>query len=101
MALAHNVRSQHEVDETVEAAQAAGATITKSPETTFYGGYAGAFADPDGHVWEIAYNPGFPLEPGVPARRRRVADRAGLYGDIAGRTGPRTPVSPFWLLHRV
>ncbi len=61
MALAHNVRSQHEVDETVEAAQAAGATITKSPETTFYGGYAGAFADPDGHVWEIAYNPGFPL----------------------------------------
>ncbi|MEJ7716870.1 MAG: VOC family protein [Thermoleophilaceae bacterium] len=61
VALAHNVRSEAEVDEVIEAAKAAGATITRSPAKTFYGGYAGVFADPDGHVWEIAHNPGFPL----------------------------------------
>jgi predicted lactoylglutathione lyase len=59
--LAHNVRSQREVDEIIAAAQAAGATITSPPSTTFYGGYAGTFADPDGHAWEIAHNPGFQL----------------------------------------
>jgi len=59
--LAHNVRSQAEVDEIVAAARDAGATVTRPPATTFYGGYAGAFADPDGHVWEIAHNPGFTL----------------------------------------
>jgi uncharacterized protein len=59
--LAHNVRSREEVDEIVLAAEAAGATVTKRPAETFYGGYAGHFADPDGHVWEIANNPGFAL----------------------------------------
>ncbi len=59
--LAHNVRSQGEVDQVVAAAEAAGAQVTRRPSTTFYGGYAGAFTDPDGHAWEIAYNPGFPL----------------------------------------
>jgi predicted lactoylglutathione lyase len=59
--LAHNVRSEQEVDAIVAAAQAAGATITRAPAPTFYGGYAGVFADPDGHHWEIAYNPGFTL----------------------------------------
>ncbi len=63
VALAHNVRSRQEVDEIVVAAEAAGATVTRAPAETFYGGYAGCFRDPDGHVWEIAHNPGFTLEP--------------------------------------
>ncbi len=62
VALAHNVRSEAEVDDIIAAAQAAGATITRSPAETFYGGYAGVFVDLDGHAWEIAYNPGFPLD---------------------------------------
>ena len=63
VALAHNVRSRGEVDRVIAAAKAAGATITREPGETFYGGYAACFADPDGHVWEIAHNPGFTLEP--------------------------------------
>lgn len=59
--LAQNVRSTDEVDEIVAAASAAGATVTRPPTATFYGGYAGVFTDPDGHAWEIAYNPGFAL----------------------------------------
>jgi uncharacterized protein len=59
--LAHNVRSRGEVDELIEEARAAGARISREPEETFYGGYAGVFVDPDGHPWEIAFNPGFPL----------------------------------------
>jgi predicted lactoylglutathione lyase len=62
VALAHNVRSRGEVDEVVDRAASAGATITRRPSDTFYGGYAGCFRDPDGHVWEIAFNPGFPLD---------------------------------------
>ncbi len=61
LALAHNVRSDAEVDAVLETAGAAGATITRAAASTFYGGYAGCFADPDGHVWEVAHNPGFPL----------------------------------------
>lgn len=60
--LAHNVRSADEVDAVVSAAAAAGAEVTRSPGATFYGGYAGCFRDPDGHVWEVAWNPGFPLD---------------------------------------
>ena len=60
-ALAQNVRSRAEVDEVVAAAEAAGATVTRPPAETFYGGYAACFADPDGHVWEVAHNPGFTL----------------------------------------
>jgi hypothetical protein len=59
--LAHNVSSRAEVDVIMTAAEAAGATITKPATDTFYGGYAGFFADPDGHIWEIAHNPGFEL----------------------------------------
>ena len=62
IALAHNVRSPAEVDAIVAAAGSAGATVTRTPSPTFYGGYAGCFTDPDGHVWEIAHNPGFPLD---------------------------------------
>jgi len=59
--LAHYVRSRDDVDAVMAAARAAGASISRAPAETFYGGYAGHFTDPDGHAWEIAYNPGFPL----------------------------------------
>lgn len=61
IALALNVRSREEVDAALEEAGRAGATITRPAAETFYGGYAGYFADPDGHLWEVAYNPGFTL----------------------------------------
>ena len=60
--LAHNVPSRDDVDRIVGAAADAGAEIATSPRDTSYGGYAGFFRDPDGHVWEIAWNPGFTLE---------------------------------------
>jgi predicted lactoylglutathione lyase len=63
IALAHNVVSRQEVDEIIAAAEGAGATVTKPPAATFYGGYSGYFTDPDGHAWEIAHNPGFSLGP--------------------------------------
>jgi uncharacterized protein len=61
IALAHNVRSDAEVDDLLAAAERAGATITKAPAVNAVGFYSGAFVDPDGHAWEIAHNPGFPL----------------------------------------
>ncbi len=61
IALAHNVRSRVEVDEVVARAGEAGAAITRPAGGTFYGGYAAVFTDPDGHAWEVAYNPGFAL----------------------------------------
>ena len=63
--VAQNVRSRAEVDAVLSAAEAAGATVTSPAAETFYGGYAGTFADPDGHLWEVAYNPTFPLVDGV------------------------------------
>jgi catechol 2,3-dioxygenase-like lactoylglutathione lyase family enzyme len=57
--LAHNVESQEEVVAVMEQAQKAGARIVKPGHPTFYGGYAGYFQDPDGHLWEVAFNPGF------------------------------------------
>ena len=63
LTLAHNVRSPAEVDGLLATAANAGAEITQAARETFYGGYAGYFRDPDGHVWEIAYNPGFRLGP--------------------------------------
>jgi uncharacterized protein len=59
--LAHNVGSREEVDAVISAAASAGGEVTKAPSETFYGGYAGFFRDLDGHVWEIAHNPGFTL----------------------------------------
>ena len=59
--LAWNVTSPAEVDAAMARATAAGATITRAAETVFWGGYTGVFADPDGHLWEVAHNPGFPL----------------------------------------
>lgn len=55
--LAHNVRTKDEVDAVMAQAQAAGATIVKPAHETFWGGYTGYFQDPDGHVWEVAFNP--------------------------------------------
>ncbi|MBA3764633.1 MAG: VOC family protein [Actinobacteria bacterium] len=59
--LAHNVGSTDEVDSVIEQALQAGARISVEPRDTFYGGYAGVFVDPDGHPWEIAFNPGLEL----------------------------------------
>lgn len=55
--LAHNVSSKTEVDAVMSQASQAGAAVVKPPHDTFYGGYAGYFQDPDGHVWEVAWNP--------------------------------------------
>ena len=55
--LAHNVRSPQEVDQVLNEAVAAGATLIKSGQPVFWGGYAGYFADPDGFLWEVAWNP--------------------------------------------
>ena len=56
--LAHNVGSQAEVDEVMRQAARAGAKLVKAAQATFYGGYAGYFQDPDGHLWEVSFNPG-------------------------------------------
>ena len=61
IALAHNVASPDEVRAEIEAARAAGGSITKEPAETFWGGYSGVFCDPDGHPWEIAHNPHWTL----------------------------------------
>ncbi|TNH22076.1 VOC family protein [Micromonospora orduensis] len=63
ISLAQNVRSREEVDEVIATASRAGAEVTQRARETFYGGYAGYFTDPDGHLWEIAWNPGFQLGP--------------------------------------
>ncbi len=56
-ALAHNVHSESEVDEVFNTAIQAGAKSVKEPQKVFWGGYSGYFADPDGHLWEVAHNP--------------------------------------------
>lgn len=61
-ALAHNVRERGEVDDILAQAEAAGARILKPAQEAFWGGYHGYFADPDGFTWEVAWNPGFPIE---------------------------------------
>lgn len=61
MTLGHNLRSETEVDDLMARAEAAGGTILKPAQAVFWGGYHGYFADPDGHVWEIAFNPFSPL----------------------------------------
>ncbi|MCI3242555.1 MULTISPECIES: VOC family protein [Streptomyces] len=61
IALAHNVRSEAEVDALLAAVERAGGTITKPAAVNTVGFYSSAFTDPDGHAWEVAYNPGFPL----------------------------------------
>jgi uncharacterized protein len=59
--LGHNVASKAEVDAVINQARKAGATITAPPHDAFWGGYTGSFQDPDGHVWEVAWNPDWDL----------------------------------------
>lgn len=62
VALAHNVASQEAVDEVWKRAVTEGASGVKAPQETFWGGYSGYFADRDGHLWEVAWNPHLPIE---------------------------------------
>ena len=57
VALAHNVKSKEEVNALIAQAVEAGATLVKEAQDVFWGGYSGYFADPDGHLWEVAWNP--------------------------------------------
>jgi len=61
MTLAYNTRSREDVDTLLAEAQAAGGTLLKPAQEAFWGGYSGYFADPDGFLWEVAWNPAFPL----------------------------------------
>lgn len=61
--MAHNVDSEAAVDELMERAVAAGATLVKPARKVFWGGYSGYFADPDGYLWEVAHNPLFWVGP--------------------------------------
>jgi hypothetical protein len=61
VAVAHNVRAKEEVDATLAEAGQAGAKITRPAHDADWGGRTGYFADPDGHLWEVAWNPHFPL----------------------------------------
>ena len=63
VALAYNVREKGEVSEVLESAVAAGGILVKAAEDVFWGGHSGHFADPDGHLWEVAWNPHSPLGP--------------------------------------
>ena len=60
--IGHNVASEKEVDAVMEQAKKAGAKIIKPAQKTFWGGYAGYFQDPDGHLWEVAWNPFFEFD---------------------------------------
>jgi uncharacterized protein len=67
VALAINVASSDEVDAALAAAAAAGGTVVKPARLVEWGGYSGYFADPEGHLWEVAHNPGWPLgDDGLP-----------------------------------
>ncbi|MEX0729608.1 MAG: VOC family protein [Aquisalimonadaceae bacterium] len=63
IALAHNVASEAAVDEVINQAVSAGATLVKPAAKVFWGGYSGYFADPDGYLWEVAHNPLFWVGP--------------------------------------
>jgi len=62
LTIGHNVNSKNEVDETMEQARKAGAKIVKPADDTFWGGYAGYFQDPDGHLWEVLWNPAWKVK---------------------------------------
>lgn len=63
VALAHNLKSKEEVDALMRHAESCGATITKPAQDTFWGGYSGYFRDPEGFLWELAWNPHFWVGP--------------------------------------
>ena len=60
--IAYNTRTRDETDAVLREAAAAGAKIIKPAEDVFWGGYSGYFADPDGHLWEVAWNPDLPMD---------------------------------------
>jgi catechol 2,3-dioxygenase-like lactoylglutathione lyase family enzyme len=60
--LAYNARSEQEVDQIIRDLEAKGVKIAKQPQKVFWGGYSSYFADPDGFLWEVAYNPFFPFD---------------------------------------
>jgi catechol 2,3-dioxygenase-like lactoylglutathione lyase family enzyme len=62
LTIGHNVNDKSDVDEVMELAREAGAKIVKIAEDTFWGGYSGYFQDPDGHVWEVVWNPAMRVE---------------------------------------
>jgi hypothetical protein len=62
VSLAHNVATKEDVDRVIENAVTAGAKLVKKAEDVFWGGCSGYFADPDGHLWEVAWNPFSPLD---------------------------------------
>ncbi|MFD0557389.1 hypothetical protein FB566_2657 [Stackebrandtia endophytica] len=70
LTLSHNVDSPARVDEVIEAAVTAGASLVKSPQRADFGGYHGHFADPNGVIWEVCHNPGW-----------RVDDRGDVHFD--------------------
>jgi uncharacterized protein len=61
MSLAYNARNRAEVDSVLEHAVSAGAKLVKPAQEAFWGGYSGYFSDPDGFLWEVAWNPFFPI----------------------------------------
>lgn len=63
IAIAHNVREKDQVDAVIAEAVAAGGSLAKAAHDATWGGRFGYFADPDGHLWEVAWNPYFPLSP--------------------------------------
>ncbi|MEK6154029.1 VOC family protein [Flavobacteriaceae bacterium 3-367] len=60
--LAYNTRTKEEVDALIEQLESKGVTIVKKPEEVFWGGYSSYISDPDGNLWEIAYNPYLPID---------------------------------------
>ena len=60
--IAFNTRSHDEVDEVLASVESAGGTVTKPAEEQVWGGYSGYFSDPDGHPWEVAFNPGWSMD---------------------------------------
>ncbi len=63
VALAHNVAAREQVAQVLQEAVAAGGTLVKPAQDVFWGGHSGYFADPDGHLWEVAFNPFIPFAP--------------------------------------
>ena len=101
IALAYNARSRTEVDAVLAEAAAAGATIVKPAADTFWGGYAGYFADPDGHLWEIAWNPEWTLAEdgsvrlaGVPRAEPRLGRAWVLAAEAPAASASRRTVRP-------
>jgi len=82
ISLAWNVESEAAVDRAMARAAACGARIVKPADRAFWGGYLGYFSDPDGHLWEVAYNPSFPLD---------AEGRVILPGGTGAEPGAETP----------